>query len=76
MDVEKSSMCNFVVDFLLRENYLLTAFELLHELVEDGRDDQAIRLREFFSDTSIFPPDQIGRFSALRGPYCPLFHTS
>ncbi|CAA7410447.1 unnamed protein product [Spirodela intermedia] len=69
MDVEKSSMCNFVVDFLLRESYLLTAFELLHELVEDGRDDQAIRLREFFSDTSLFPPDQIGRLSSLRGPH-------
>ncbi|CAA6673224.1 unnamed protein product [Spirodela intermedia] len=59
MDVEKSSMCNFVVDFLLRESYLLTAFELLHELVEDGRDDQAIRLREFFSDTSLFPPTRL-----------------
>ncbi|XP_078428527.1 HEAT repeat-containing protein isoform X2 [Wolffia australiana] len=72
MDAEKSSLCNFVVDFLLRENYLLTAFELLHELVEDGRHDQAIRLRDFFSDSSVFPPDQIARYNSLRvaDPQC------
>ncbi|XP_011097164.2 lisH domain and HEAT repeat-containing protein KIAA1468 homolog [Sesamum indicum] len=66
MDVEKSSLCNFVVNFLLEENYLLSAFELLHELLEDGRGDQAIRLQEFFSDPTQFPPDQISRFSSLR----------
>ncbi|KAI3900522.1 hypothetical protein MKW92_010404 [Papaver armeniacum] len=60
MDVEKSSLCNCVVNFLLEENYyLLSAFELLHELLDDGRDAQAIRLKEFFSDPSQFPPDQI-----------------
>ncbi|KAJ4960017.1 hypothetical protein NE237_019927 [Protea cynaroides] len=66
MDVVKSSVCNCVVNFLLEENYLLTAFELLHELLDDGRDAQAIRLKEFFADTSQFPPDQISRFNALR----------
>ncbi|XP_008810046.2 RAB11-binding protein RELCH homolog isoform X2 [Phoenix dactylifera] len=66
MDVERSSLCNCVVNFLLQEKYLLTAFELLHELLEDGRQDQAIRLREFFSDPAHFPPDQIARFNALR----------
>lgn len=66
MDVEKSSLCNCVVNFLLEENYLLTAFELLHELLDDGRDDQAIRLKQFFSDASQFPPDQISRFNSLR----------
>ncbi|XP_070051273.1 uncharacterized protein [Nicotiana tomentosiformis] len=66
MDVEKSSLCNCVVNFLLEENYLLTAFELLHELLDDGRDDQAIRLKQFFSDPSQFPPDQISRFNSLR----------
>ncbi|OVA14259.1 LisH dimerization motif [Macleaya cordata] len=59
MDVEKSSLCNCVVNFLLEENYLLSAFELLHELLDDGRDAQAIRLKEFFADPSQFPPDQI-----------------
>ncbi|XP_027077488.1 uncharacterized protein [Coffea arabica] len=66
MDVEKSSLCNCVVNFLLEENYLLTAFELLHELLDDGRDDHAIRLKEFFSDPSRFPPDQISRLNSLR----------
>nr|GME05259.1 lisH domain and HEAT repeat-containing protein KIAA1468 homolog isoform X1 [Ipomoea batatas] len=66
MDVERSSLCNCVVNFLLEENYLLTAFELLHELLDDGRDDQAIRLKEFFADPIQFPPDQIARFNSLR----------
>lgn len=66
MDVERSSLCNCVVNFLLEERYLLTAFELLHELLDDGRDAQAIRLKEFFSDPSQFPPDQISRFNSLR----------
>lgn len=67
MDVERSSLCNCAVNFLLEERYLLTAFELLHELLDDGRDAQAIRLKEFFSDPSQFPPDQISRFNSLRG---------
>ncbi|CAA0817266.1 HEAT repeat-containing protein [Striga hermonthica] len=66
MDVERSSLCNCVVNFLLEENYLLSAFELLHELLDDGRDDQAIRLKQFFSDPTHFPPDQISRFNSLR----------
>lgn len=68
MDVERSSLCNCVVNFLLEEKYLLTAFELLQELLDDGRDAQAIRLKEFFSDPSHFPPDLITRFNSLRGP--------
>lgn len=67
MDVERSSLCNCVVNFLLEENYLLTAFELLHELLDDGRDDQAIRLKQFFSDPNLFPPDLISRLNSLRG---------
>ncbi|KAL9265487.1 RAB11-binding protein RELCH-like protein [Drosera capensis] len=66
MDVERSSLCNCVVNFLLEENYLLTAFELLHELLDDGRVVHAIRLKEFFADQSQFPPDQISRFNSLR----------
>ncbi|KAI3451788.1 hypothetical protein Pfo_008453 [Paulownia fortunei] len=66
MDVERSSLCNCVVNFLLEENYLLSAFELLHELLDDGRDDQAIRLKQFFSDPTHFPADQISRFNSLR----------
>lgn len=70
MDVERSSLCNCVVNFLLEENYLLTAFELLHELLDDGRDAQAIRLKEFFCNPAQFPPDQISRFNSLRGTIC------
>ncbi|KAK1576809.1 hypothetical protein Q3G72_016663 [Acer saccharum] len=66
MDVERSSLCNCVVNFLLEEKYLLTAFELLQELLDDGRDAQAIRLKDFFSDSSQFPPDLISRFNSLR----------
>ncbi|XP_022759283.1 lisH domain and HEAT repeat-containing protein KIAA1468-like [Durio zibethinus] len=66
MDVERSSLCNCVVNFLLEENYLLTAFELLHELLDDGRDAHAIRLKEFFSDPSHFPADQISRYNSIR----------
>lgn len=69
MDVERSSLCNCVVNFLLEENYVLTAFELLHELLDDGRDAQAIRLKDFFSDPAHFPPDQITRFNSLRGSF-------
>lgn len=66
MDVEKASLCNCVVNFLLEENYLLSAFELLHELLDDGRDAHAMRLKEFFENPSQFPPDQISRFNSLR----------
>ncbi|XP_047336522.1 RAB11-binding protein RELCH homolog [Impatiens glandulifera] len=66
MDVDRSSLCNCVVNFLLEENYLLTAFELLHELLDDGRDAQAIRLKGFFSDSSQFPHDQISRLNSIR----------
>ncbi|TKY50494.1 LisH domain and HEAT repeat-containing protein KIAA1468 [Spatholobus suberectus] len=65
MEVERSSLCNCVVNFLLEENYLLSAFELLHELLDDGRHDQAIRLQQFFSDPSRFPPNQISRLNSL-----------
>lgn len=71
MDAERSSLCNFVVNFLMEENYLLTAFELLHELLDDGRDAQTIRLKEFFSDPSRFPADQISRYNSIRGSPIP-----
>ncbi|XP_061338315.1 uncharacterized protein LOC133285154 isoform X2 [Gastrolobium bilobum] len=66
MNVERSSLCNCVVNFLLEENYVLTAFELLHELLDDGHDDQAIRLKQYFSDPSLFPTDLISRLNSLR----------
>ncbi|XP_017405551.1 uncharacterized protein LOC108319049 [Vigna angularis] len=65
MEVERSSLFNCVVNFLLEENYLLTAFELLHELLDDGRHDQAIRLQNYFADPSRFPPNDISRLNSL-----------
>ncbi|XP_019442509.1 PREDICTED: lisH domain and HEAT repeat-containing protein KIAA1468 homolog isoform X2 [Lupinus angustifolius] len=60
-----SSVCNLVVKFLLEENYLLTAFELLHELVDNGHHIHAIRLQQYFSNPNLFPPDLISGFNSL-----------
>lgn len=58
-----ASLCNCVVNFLLEERYHLTALELLQELQEDGRHAHALRLRAFFSDPILFPPDLVSRAS-------------
>ncbi|KAF3502007.1 hypothetical protein F2Q69_00044750 [Brassica cretica] len=59
-----------VVNFLMEENCFLTAFELLHELLDYGHDAQTIRLKEFFSDPSRFPPDQISWYNSIRDCAC------
>uniref|UniRef100_A0A0D9V1J2 LisH domain-containing protein n=1 Tax=Leersia perrieri TaxID=77586 RepID=A0A0D9V1J2_9ORYZ len=59
-----ASLCNCVVNFLLEERYHLTALELLQELQEDGRHAHALRLRDFFSDPALFPPDLLARASS------------
>ncbi|KAK3160930.1 hypothetical protein QOZ80_1BG0068410 [Eleusine coracana subsp. coracana] len=59
-----ASLCNCVVNFLLEERYHLTALELLQELQEDGRHAHALRLRSFFSDPALFPPDLVSRASS------------
>ncbi|KAF2538102.1 hypothetical protein F2Q68_00022654 [Brassica cretica] len=51
----------------MEENCFLTAFELLHELLDYGHDAQTIRLKEFFSDPSRFSPDQISWYNSIRG---------
>lgn len=66
MDVERSSRCNCMVNFLQEERYMLTAFDLLHELLNNGRDAQAIRLKVLFFDPSQLSPDQISCFNSLR----------
>ncbi|CAO2183867.1 unnamed protein product [Urochloa humidicola] len=63
-DERWASLCNCVVNFLLEERYHLTALELLQELQEDGRHAHALRLRAFFSDTALFPPDLVARASS------------
>ncbi|KAL3700165.1 hypothetical protein R1sor_018187 [Riccia sorocarpa] len=59
MESEKASTRNVVIDFLLQEHYLLTAFELYHELLEDGKGAAATKLHSFFSDTEMFPSEQM-----------------
>lgn len=58
------------IDFLLQENYLLTAFELLHELQEDGLVESATKLQLFFANSDLFPPDELARMQALQGSDC------
>lgn len=55
------------IDFLLQENYLLTAFELLQELQEDGLADCATKLQLFFANANLFPPEEIVKLNALQG---------
>ncbi|RLN25257.1 hypothetical protein C2845_PM07G10940 [Panicum miliaceum] len=63
-DERWASLCNCVVNFLLEERYHLTALELLQELQEDGRHAHALRLRAFFSDPALFPPDLVAHASS------------
>jgi hypothetical protein len=65
----KDHIRNSVVDFLLHENYLLTAFELLHELQEDGlvEVEAATKLQLFFANSQMFPPDELAKMQALHG---------
>jgi hypothetical protein len=65
----KDHLRNSLVDFLLRENYLLTAFELLHELQEDGlvEVEAATKLQLFFANSQMFPADELAKMQALHG---------
>ena len=67
MEVESASLCNVVIKYLLDQQYLLTAFELMHELIEDGHSDRATRLQQLFSDTEVYPPEEILRLQNLQG---------
>eukprot|EP00250_Pteridium_aquilinum_P009534 c18734_g1_i1 orf=241-3768(+) len=66
MEVESASLCNVVIKYLLDQQYLLTAFELMHELIEDGHSDRATRLQQIFSDPDTYPPDEILRLQNLQ----------
>lgn len=63
----KETLRKACIDFLLHENYLLTAFELLHELQEDGLVEQATKLQLFFANADMFPPDELAKMHALEG---------
>ncbi|KAH7433811.1 hypothetical protein KP509_07G087500 [Ceratopteris richardii] len=66
MEVENASLCNVVIKYLLDQQYLLTAFELMHELIEDGHADRVIRLQQIFSDPEIYPPEEMLRLQNLQ----------
>ena len=66
-DVSKEEFWTRIVAFLLQEQYILTAFELLHELLEDGQLNAAGPLQEFFSDSERFPPDEMLKLQTLPG---------
>ncbi|KAL2651580.1 hypothetical protein R1flu_019708 [Riccia fluitans] len=65
MESEKASTRNVVIDFLLQEHYLLTAFELYHELLEDGKGAAATKLHSFFSDGEMFPSEQMRALQSI-----------
>lgn len=71
----KDHLRNSVVEFLLHENYLLTAFELLHELQEDGlvEVEAATKLQLFFANSQMFPPDELAKMQALHGTLLSFF---
>lgn len=56
-----------VATFLLHNNYLLTALELLMESNEAGRHDEAQVLSTFFSDRTRFPPEALVKFEPHDG---------
>ena len=61
-----------VVQWLLANNYLMTALELLVEAQEVGREDEVEDLNVFFSDREKFPPEELVKFDQNDGG-CPCF---
>ncbi|KAK9855467.1 hypothetical protein WJX84_006526 [Apatococcus fuscideae] len=50
---------NQVIQYLLANNYLLTALELLLEAQEAGREGDVDSLQEYFADRDRFPPEDV-----------------
>eukprot|EP00271_Cylindrocystis_brebissonii_P003864 TRINITY_DN15108_c0_g1_i1.p1 TRINITY_DN15108_c0_g1~~TRINITY_DN15108_c0_g1_i1.p1 ORF type:complete len:1242 (-),score=288.02 TRINITY_DN15108_c0_g1_i1:856-4581(-) len=64
-EMAKGGIQEDVVQFLLQKDYVLTAFELLHEFLEDGQLSAAQKLQDFFSDEKRFPPDHMLELRSL-----------
>ena len=60
-----------VVQWLLANNYLMTALELLVEAQEVGRDDEVEELQVFFSNREKFPPEEVAKFDQKDGEHQP-----
>lgn len=64
--------------FLLRNNYLLTALELMLESTEAGHEEDVALLTSFFSDQTRFPPEALAKFEPADGTlqqWCFFIHT-
>lgn len=56
-----------VVQWLLANNYLMTALELLVEAQEVGREDEVEELNVFFSNREKFPPEELVKYDQNDG---------
>lgn len=64
--IDKDAQRHQVVKFLLQENYVLSAFELLQELLEDGQvGAPAELLQQYFADEAKFPAAEMLRVQTL-----------
>ena len=59
-----------VGQWLIGQNYLLTALELLVEAQEAGREVEVDVLRHFFADQSRFPAEEVARHDPRDGRSC------
>jgi hypothetical protein len=63
---DKDTLRHQVVQFLLQENYVITAFELLQELLEDGQiGAPAELLQQYFADETKFPAAEMLKLQTL-----------
>ena len=58
-----------VVQWLLANNYLMTALELLVEAQEVGREDEVEELNVFFADRDKFPPEELVKYDQNDGAH-------
>lgn len=63
-----------VVQYLLANNYLLTALELLVEAQEAGNEEDVEGLQRFFSDQAKFPAEVVATYDPKDGMYHPSLH--
>lgn len=56
-----------VVQYLLANNYLLTALELLLEAQEAGREGEMESLQQYFADHDRFPPEEVVKLGPADG---------
>ena len=56
-----------MVQWLLANNYLMPALELLVEAQEVGREEEVEELNVFFSDREKFPPEELVKYDQSDG---------